>query len=314
VRLVASRTGLSAHVLRAWERRYGVVSPTRSEGGQRLYSDLDIERLLRLRRLAERGHSIGRIAGLELPELVELEKATPEVSPTPALANGDGAPAASESAAHVVAAALLAIRRLDAGELQALLERSAITLGVPVLLDRVLTPLLERVGHGWSEGWLSVAQEHLASAVIRRVLGWLLRLYEASGAAPRLVVATPSHHAHELGALMVAASAAAEGWSVTYLGPDLPVAELLAAAEQTGARVVAISAVHEPQAGDLLGSVRETRARLPREVALVVGGAAALERRAEIEAAGGRVIESLTEFRALLPRLASYDQLVGGRQ
>src|SRR3954471_5204668 len=121
VRLVAARTGLSAHVLRAWERRYGVVSPTRSEGGQRLYSDLDIERLLRLRRLAERGHSISRIATLELSELVELEKATPDLLPTPAPAQGDGARAASESAAHVVASALLAIRRLDGGELQALL-------------------------------------------------------------------------------------------------------------------------------------------------------------------------------------------------
>jgi methanogenic corrinoid protein MtbC1 len=291
-----------------------VVSPTRSEGGQRLYSDLDIERLLRLRRLAERGHSISRIATLGLSELVGLEKATPDLLTTRPVGEGNGAQAASESAAHAVAAALLAIRQLDAGELQALLERSAMTLGVPVLLDRVLTPLLERVGHGWSQGWVSVAQEHLASAVVRRVLGWVLRLYEPSGAAPRMVVATPSHHTHELGGLMVAASAAAEGWSVTYLGPDLPVAELVAAAEQTGARVVAISAVHQPQAGDLLGSVRDTRARLPGEVTLVVGGAAALERRGEIEASGGRVMDSLAEFRALLPRLTVPDELVGERQ
>jgi len=253
VRLVASRTGLSAHVLRAWERRYGVVSPTRSEGGQRLYSDLDVERLLRLRRLAERGHSISRIATLGLSELDELEKATPDLLPTPTASEGNGAQAASESAAPAVAAALPAIRRLDAGELQALLERSAMTLGVPVLLDRVLTPLLEQVGHGWSEGWVSVAQEHLASAVVRRVLGWVLRLYQPSGTAPHMVVATPSHYAHELGGLMVAASAAAEGWSVTYLGPDLPAAELVAAAEQTGARLVAISAVHQPQAGGQIG-------------------------------------------------------------
>jgi DNA-binding transcriptional MerR regulator/methylmalonyl-CoA mutase cobalamin-binding subunit len=314
VRLVASRTGLSAHVLRAWERRYRVVSPTRSEGGQRLYSDLDVERLLRLRRLVDRGHSIGRIAALELSDLVELEKAMPDLSPTPAPEEGDGARTASESAAHVVSDALRAIRRLDAGELQALLERSAITMGVPVLLDRVLTPLLERVGHGWSEGWVSVAQEHLASAVIRRVLGWVLRLYEPSGAAPHMVVATPPHYAHELGGLMVAASAAAEGWRVTYLGPDLPAAELVAAAEQTGARVVAISAVHQPHQGDLLGLVRDARARLPREVTLVVGGAAALERRGEIQALGGRVMESLAEFRALLPRLTVPDELVGERQ
>ena len=76
VRLVALRTGLSAHVLRAWERRYAVVSPTRTEGGQRLYSDLDIERLLHLRRLTERGHAIGRIASLPLAELARIEDET----------------------------------------------------------------------------------------------------------------------------------------------------------------------------------------------------------------------------------------------
>ena len=62
VRLVALQTGLTPHVLRAWERRYGVVTPTRTDGGQRLYSQLDIERLSRLRRLTERGHGIGRLA------------------------------------------------------------------------------------------------------------------------------------------------------------------------------------------------------------------------------------------------------------
>src|SRR5574338_1415492 len=73
VRLVATRAGLSPHLLRAWERRYGVVTPGRSEGGQRLYSELDIERLGRLRRLVERGHAIGRIASLPLEELARLE-------------------------------------------------------------------------------------------------------------------------------------------------------------------------------------------------------------------------------------------------
>jgi DNA-binding transcriptional MerR regulator/methylmalonyl-CoA mutase cobalamin-binding subunit len=294
VRLVALRTGLTPHVLRAWERRYHVVSPLRSEGGQRLYSDLDVERLLRLRRLTDRGHAIGRIAALPLAELVRLEEETPK--------GESGTP--SESAADAAATALEATRRLDPTELQAVLERAAVTLGTSVFLDQVIGPLLERIGHGWSERSVSVAQEHMASAVIRRVLGWLLRLYEARNGAPRLVVATPPHQAHELGALMAAASAAAEGWNVTYLGPDLPVADLISAAGLSGARAVAISAVHQPESGDLLGAVRDTRSRLPTDVALLVGGAGALQRRAEVEAAGARVIDSLAEFRALLPRLA----------
>jgi methanogenic corrinoid protein MtbC1 len=270
------------------------VTPTRSEGGQRLYSDLDVERLLRLRRLTDRGHAIGRIAALPLAELVRLEDEAPtRESETP-----------SESAADAVGSAFEAASRLDPAELQAILERAAVTLGTSVFLDQVVGPLLERIGHAWSERSVSVAQEHMASAVIRRVLGWLLRLYEARNGAPRVVVATPPHHAHELGALMAAASAAAEGWNVTYLGPDLPVADLVSAAGQSGARAVAISAVHQPEGGDLLGALRETRSRLPNEVALLVGGTGALQRRADVEAAGARVIESLSDFRALLPRLA----------
>jgi MerR family transcriptional regulator, light-induced transcriptional regulator len=293
VRLVALRTGLSPHVLRAWERRYRVVSPTRTDGGQRLYSDLDVERLLRLRRLTEQGHSIGRIALLPLTELVRLEEEAP----------ADTAETASADAAKAATAALEATRRFDDLELQAVLERSAITLGVPVFVDQVVTPLLKRIGEGWSQHSLSVAQEHMASVVIRRVLGWLMRVYEARNGAPRVVVVTPPYFAHELGALMAAASAAAQGWSVTYLGPDLPVDDLVSAVGQSGARAVAISAVHQPQGGDLLGVLRDIRARLPADVTLLVGGARALEVRAEAEAAGARVVESLAEFRGLLPRL-----------
>ena len=293
VRLVALRTGLTPHVLRAWERRYGVVSPIRSEAGQRLYSDLDVERLLRLRRLTERGHAIGRIASLSPAELEELDDDSHVVTLE---VEREGAEAAA-------IAALQATRRLDAVELQAVLERAAVTLGVPTFRDQVVSPLLKQIGQGWSERSVTVAQEHMASAVIRRVLGWLLRVYEVRNGAPGIVVATPPSHAHELGALMAAASAAAEGWRVTYLGPDLPVADLVSAVGQTGARAVAISAVHQPPGGDLLGALSDTRARLPEEVALLVGGSGALQVRAEVEATGARVIESLAEFRALLPRL-----------
>jgi len=141
----------------------------------------------------------------------------------------------------------------------------------------------------------------IASVAVQPKAGWT---YEVRTGAPRVVVATPPHYTHELGALMAAASAAAEGWAVTYLGPDLPVADLVNAVGQSKARAVAISAVAQPEGGDLLEVLRDTRARLPADVTLLVGGAGALEIRAEAEAAGARVVESLAEFRALLLRLA----------
>ena len=137
------------------------------------------------------------------------------------------------------------------------------------------------------EGSISVAQEHLATAVFKRVLGWLLGVYQVKGPAPRLVVATPPGEMHEMGALIVAVTAAAEGWYVTYLGPDLPVADLIDAARQSDARAVAISAVHVSDRTALGQSIRMTRGRLPRGIPLLLGGAAA-RHRARAGAAGAR--------------------------
>jgi DNA-binding transcriptional MerR regulator/methylmalonyl-CoA mutase cobalamin-binding subunit len=291
VRLVAQRSGLTPHVLRAWERRYQVVAPSRSEGGQRLYSQVDVERLTLLHRLTERGHAIGRLASLDLAALTRLE----EESPAPARPSGSGVGDAE--------AALRAIGRLDHRELQATLERAAITLGVTEFLDGVVAPVLEEVGRGWKEGLVSVGQEHLATAVFRRVLSWLLGVYEVDDSAPRLVVATPPGQVHELGALMAAVSAAAEGWAVTYLGPDLPVADLLSAAAQTEARAVAVSVVYVPDDREVVAALRATRAGLPAHVPLLVGGAGASRIAAAGEPAGVVAIASLPGLRALLRRL-----------
>ncbi len=312
VRLVALRTGLTPHVLRAWERRYGVVTPTRSEGGQRLYSHLDIERLRRLRRLTDHGHAIGRIASLSLGALTQLDEESSGHAETAKLHGGDSSsPAADRLRAETIReftrAALRATRRLDSTDLQATLERAAVTLGVPDFLEGVVATALEDIGHGWAEQSVSVAQEHMATTVFRRTLGWLLRVYEVSGPAPRLVVATPPGQVHELGALMVAVSAAAEGWAVTYLGPDLPVADLLSAASQTEARAVAISLVYLSDDRDFLATLRETRAGLPERVPLILGGAAAPEIRLSAENTGAVVLDSLPDFRTLLQRLAAED-------
>ena len=169
VRLVAFRTGLTPHVLRAWERRYGVVSPPRTDGGQRLYSDLDIERLRLLRRLTDRGHAIGRIASLPIAELARLDEETGGAEEGAASSNGEGSRAdeaeqtRARSVGESIAAVLRATRRLDAVELQAVLEQAAVTLGVPVFIEEVVAPALVRVGHGWAEGSVSVAQEHMAT-------------------------------------------------------------------------------------------------------------------------------------------------------
>jgi DNA-binding transcriptional MerR regulator/methylmalonyl-CoA mutase cobalamin-binding subunit len=305
VRLVALRTGLSPHLLRAWERRYGVVTPGRSEGGQRLYSDLDIERLGRLKRLVERGHAISRIASLPLEALAEMEQAF-GAGPAPD-ADSSGR-VEDEARARTIQdfsdRALRATLALDAAALQEVLERAAVTLGVPDFLETVAATTLEDIGHGWTERSVTIAQEHLATIVFRRVFGWLLGLYQIEGGARRLLVATPPGERHELGALMAAISAALEGWSVTYLGADLPVEELLRAIGQTGADAVALSIVHADDQRGLLSVLRAIRTGMPRDVALLVGGAGVNRVQAGIELPGVHLLDSLADLRPALQRVA----------
>ncbi len=295
VRVVATRTGLSPHVLRAWERRYQVVVPTRTDGGQRLYSDLDIERLRKLRRLVEAGHAISRLARLTAEQLDQVNEGEPQSA-------GPG-PEPGEAGARVEEA-LGAATRFDAARFEAVLERAALSFGIPAFLDQIAAPAMERIGHGWADGSVSVGQEHMATAAFRRVLGWLLRANEVYGPAPRIVVATPPRQVHELGALMAAVSAAAEGWKVTYLGPDMPVAELVRAAEETGADAVALSVVYPDEIEGLFAALRRPGQGLPPEIPLIVGGAAMRHCRQEAESVGALVVETLAEFRSVLARLA----------
>ncbi|HWA56669.1 MAG TPA: MerR family transcriptional regulator [Gemmatimonadales bacterium] len=293
VRVVAQRTGLSGHVLRAWERRYGVVAPTRTEGGQRLYSDADIERLALLRRLTDAGGAISQLATLPVEELRRMVASAPP------------APAPMEEAAEPwQTRALQAIDRLDGALLRRELGRAALALGVPRFLDDVVGPVLREVGDRWHGGRMSIAQEHLATAVVREVLGWIRDTAETDRSAPMLVVGTPPDQLHEGGALLAAATAAAEGWRVTYLGVNLPARDIAAAATRTGARAVALSLIHPAGDPALGGELATIRQHLPGGVALLVGGAAAERHRRDIELAGGAVMGSLGAFREQLHHLA----------
>jgi methanogenic corrinoid protein MtbC1 len=257
-----------------------------------------VQRLRLLRRLTERGHSISRLAGASLEE---LERSAQEESRSgPIEIKGL---ATDSGAKEFKAAALSATQRLDAAELHAVLERAAVTLGVPGFLDYVVGPSLHEIGKGWSEGTVSIAQEHLATAVFRRTLGWLLRVYEVNHSAPRLVVATPPRQLHELGAMLAGATAAAQGWDVTYLGADLPVAEILASARQVAANAVALSIVYPAIDATLTGDLQLLRNGLDSRAALLLGGSAALRDHERLTSMGAQVMSSLAEFRTSLGRL-----------
>jgi methanogenic corrinoid protein MtbC1 len=207
-----------------------------------------------------------------------------------------------DRAAEFRSAAVRAAQRLDAGELQSVLERAAVSLGVPVFLEQVSARAIREIGHGWEIGTLTVGQEHLATAVFRRVLGWIIDTIEAPQSEARLLVATPEGQMHELGALLAGAAAASEGWDVVYLGADLPASEVLSAAEQAGVQAVALSIVL-PGDAELLHNLRQIREALPPAVQLFLGGSAVDQDPERFRKSGARIVESLEAFRASLRSL-----------
>ena len=296
--VVAERTGLSPEVLRVWERRYEAVRPLRTDGGQRLYSDADVSRLRLLRLATQGGRSIGSVARLPEGELARLvgedEEARAGLSAEEARA---GAPD--------LAAALALTRTLDADALESELDRAAAVLGAPHFLERVVAPFMRLLGDEWHAGRLSPAQEHLATAAVQRVVLRVLAAMRVEGEAPAFLVATPEHERHEVGALLAAAAAAAEGWRVIYLGASLPASEIAAAAVASGASAVGVSIILAESPTRVAAQLGELRERLPASVPLLVGGAGA--RAVPLDATRGPVLRvgDLDELRAALRRRAS---------
>jgi len=299
IKVVVRRTGLSADVLRAWERRYGVIDPDRSSSGRRLYSDEDIERLRLLRLATLGGRSIGSVSRLsrdELERLVRSDEA--EVSRVPTVEPSPPDP----ELAGFLEGARRAVSELDAAALEQTLRRAALTLGTARLLDGVIVPLLADIGTRWSGGEFSIAHEHTASAVVRQVLGGLLQAAPLDRDAPVALFGTPSGERHELGSLMAAATAAAAGWRVVYLGPDLPVDDLLVAVARHRPRLVALSLVASSRSHDVARVLEALRRRLPTDVALVVGGSGAARYEEVLASIDAVQMDDLAAFRRFLQR------------
>ncbi|HEX9164270.1 MAG TPA: MerR family transcriptional regulator [Gemmatimonadales bacterium] len=299
MRVVIQRTGLSADVLRAWERRYGVVAPDRSEGGQRLYSDDDVERLTLLRRATTAGRNISQISALPLPELEALVAEDETLR-----ASQEETPEGRRHAAHPFTdAAGRAVERFDVADLEAQLRRAAMQLGSAIAVDEVITPVLRDIGDRWHKGELTPAHEHMATAAIRRVLAWMSASALVPHYAPLAVVATPANQRHELGAKIVSTTATTEGWRVLFLGADLPAESIAAAVAQSGASLVALSMIFPEHDPGLVAELARLRQLLPPHVQMVAGGPAAVANQTDLVAHGTRVMHSLAELRVLLRSL-----------
>lgn len=272
IAVVSRRTGLSQLVLRAWERRYHVVEPGRTDTGRRRYSDLDLERLSLLGRLTAADHRISDIANLSLDDLRQLVRELPVGA-----AHGSQASVATSGAADAPALleqAMAAVAALNPSALDEVLARAAMLLGRTAMRQDLIQPLLERVGDQWRDGTLRIAHEHMASTIVHAFLAAGNAAQVPEPGSPLLVVTAPSRNRHELGALLAASLGLELGWEVLYLGVDLPAEEIAAAALQRGARAVFLSLIYPAADPAVAAQVEQLRRLVGPEMRLLAGGAA----------------------------------------
>jgi MerR family transcriptional regulator, light-induced transcriptional regulator len=197
----------------------------------------------------------------------------------------------------------MATRAQDAASLERILATAAVTCSTPELLDHLLFPFMKCLGDLWREGRLRVAQEHMASGIVRTFLGGLLRFTDSSDNFPKIIMATPAGQLHEIGALMAAVTAASEGWNPTYLGPNLPAEELAGAAKGICARAIALSIIYPPDDVRLALELKSLRNYVPDDVSLLVGGRSAGNYRLVLDSIRASLIPDLPSLRNELGRL-----------
>ncbi|MEJ2719788.1 MAG: cobalamin-dependent protein [bacterium] len=302
--VVVSRTGISADLLRVWERRYRAVVPTRTPTGRRLYTDADIGRLVLLKQVIAAGRRISDVAGLglaELKALVEEDRRAPGRSER--AGRGDDAEVDSP---RYLERALDAVVQYDGEALERTVAVAALTMDPSEFRRGFIEPLLDEIGERWMHGELRIVQEHMASAVVKAFLE-ALRKRSFDGSRPKIVVTTPAGQTHEMGALMAASVAEEAGWAAVYLGANLPADEIVEAARRLGARAVAVSVTYDGgnDAPALEDEIRTIGRSLGPEIALIVGGRAAERFADAVGGSGGMVVGDLEEFRHRIERIRS---------
>ena len=277
IKQAAARAGVTVPVLRAWERRYGIVKPARTAAGYRLFDDVTVARIRTMRTLVEQGWSPSSAAAAILdgtapvaaPAIDTPAATAHEHQTTPPTRADDGAAEAVAINARFIDAA----RRLQPDALDAVLDDLFARGSFERVATDLLFPALDRLGMAWATGEVSVAGEHMASGAVLRRLGQAL---DAAGEAERrdrrIVVGMPPGGRHELGALAFAIAARRAGMAVTYLGPDLPVDDWVSAAG--GAAAAVIGVVMPRDRAPALEVAARLRAEHP-DLAIAFGGRSA---------------------------------------
>ncbi|MBC8068928.1 MAG: cobalamin B12-binding domain-containing protein [Deltaproteobacteria bacterium] len=286
-------TGVAAATLRAWERRYGVPVPSRTDSSYRVYSEADVEMIRKLRRLCDEG-----MAPAEAAKLVFEEG---ESTPAPA------APAEGEDAFAAIQSAIVdAVDRFDPRLLERKLERAS-SLGLPTaVVDRVLRGALVEIGDRWHAGRMTVAQEHLATEAMLGTVRRLLPLVQPEGDARSAVLACFADDDHSFAVHALAVHLSSWGWHTVMLGARTPAAAVRHAVRELAPELVGLSCTVAPaphRARELVDEYADACDATP----WIVGGAAVRAFAERVVARGGHVADDPDPkvIRALVDRITT---------
>ena len=290
---LSRRLGVSDHVLRAWESRYGLLQPVRSAGGFRLYSEADAGRVRRMQAHLADGLSAAEAAKAVLGEDSRAwADATRPPEPDTARPSGAGTtrpsgagttrpsgadtpwPAgpyyALSTDSEMSAALRRALDAFDEPAAQAVLDRLLSDLSLAAVLRNVVLPYLTELGERWERGTASIAQEHFASNVIRGRLAGLARGW-GNGHGPRAILACPPGELHDLALMVFGIVLNRHGWRIDYLGMSTPAEDLARTVDARRPDLVVLAAAVPEHLDALAPQLTALAERAP----LVLAGAGA---------------------------------------
>jgi MerR family transcriptional regulator, light-induced transcriptional regulator len=244
----ARRVGVSPELLRAWEQRYGLLQPIRSEGGFRLYTAEDAERVAAMKRGLDEGLSAAEAARR-------------------ALAQARPAVGLLDDARRRL---LSAVRAYDEAAVHALLDEALAGFALETVLRELILPALREIGDEWERGELEIAQEHFASNLVRERLLSLARLW-GRGGGPLAILACPPGERHDIGLIAFGLLLRSHGWRILFLGADTPLSTLGQTVATTAPRLVVVASMDR----SLLETEADELRRLGRSAPLVLSGAGA---------------------------------------
>ncbi|ASS74195.1 hypothetical protein CIG75_03805 [Tumebacillus algifaecis] len=262
IKSVAQLLDMPAVTIRAWERRYQVVSPMRSESGHRLYSEQDIEDLRWLKVQTED-------KGINISQAVKmLEKRRAERSVVDPQAELDLPAQNAEQLRHQLFQSLLAFQFEKTNELLGL---GFAMFNFEKMFHDVLAPLLQQIGDGWERGTVSVAQEHFASNIILQRFNQFFQIFQINPRLPKVLACCPQGEHHQIGLLLFTLFLRRNGVEVIYLGPDMPHDGLAKVIERNDVQVLAMSLSDQQLLGQTEAMLDRLHERFPHLRAVLVG-------------------------------------------